>query len=273
MGGLRRLRNVASAREASRWATPEPSDDERLAESGPPEGWGHCPPELRLWRILADQGDAYAQCSLGFLYDHGRVVRQDCELAVFWYRKAADQANALGQFNLGALYDLGRGVVLSHELAAIWYRKAAVQGYAAAQYNLGAMYANGEGVPRNPSEAAVWLRRAANRGNANARYSLGVMYANGEGVPRDCAQAHLWFSLAVAGFPETRAKERVMAAQNRDIIAALMTPAEVAGARRLARDWAPESVAGDFWPRHASVIDGTRRESSTPMALSRRRRA
>ena len=49
------------------------------------------------WRPLADQGDEYAQNSLGVMYENGEGVPQDDKQAVKWYRKAADQGYADGQ--------------------------------------------------------------------------------------------------------------------------------------------------------------------------------
>src|SRR3954447_2185866 len=65
---------------------------------------------LRLLRPLADQGNAVAQFSLGFMYAHGRGVSKDDALAAEWFRLAADQGNALAQNNLGVMYANGRGV-------------------------------------------------------------------------------------------------------------------------------------------------------------------
>jgi TPR repeat protein len=49
---------------------------------------------LRLWRPLADQGNALAQRNLGFMYANGQGVPQDYAEAVKWYRLAADQGDA-----------------------------------------------------------------------------------------------------------------------------------------------------------------------------------
>ena len=43
----------------------------------------------RLWRPLADQGDASAQNNLSLMYNNGQGVPQDYAAAVSWYRKAA----------------------------------------------------------------------------------------------------------------------------------------------------------------------------------------
>jgi uncharacterized protein len=44
---------------------------------------------LRLWRPLAEQGNAYAQYNLGLMYDYGTGVAQDYREAAKWYRLAA----------------------------------------------------------------------------------------------------------------------------------------------------------------------------------------
>ncbi|MGB7369299.1 MAG: sel1 repeat family protein, partial [Methylovirgula sp.] len=49
---------------------------------------------LRLWRSLADQGNADAQYNLGVMYANGQGVPQDYAEAAKWYRLAADQGNA-----------------------------------------------------------------------------------------------------------------------------------------------------------------------------------
>jgi TPR repeat protein len=48
---------------------------------------------LRLWRPLAEQGDAKAQTALGRLYAQGRGVPRDYATAIRWYRKVAAQGD------------------------------------------------------------------------------------------------------------------------------------------------------------------------------------
>ncbi len=81
-------------------------------------------------------------------------------LAVSWYRKAADQGNAYAQYTLGGMYDRGEGVEKDAVQAVSWYRKAADQGNAYAQYNLGRMYDSGEGVTPNAIAAYMWTSLA-----------------------------------------------------------------------------------------------------------------
>ena len=108
-----------------------------------------------------------------------------------------------------------------------WFRKAAEQGDADAQHNLGVMYGEGQGVPQDYAEALKWFRLAADQGEAIAQYNLGLMYGEGQGVPKDLVQAYKWFTLA--GDPE--------AVKSRDVVTRLMTPAQIAEAQKLAREW------------------------------------
>jgi uncharacterized protein len=64
---------------------------------------------MRLWRPLAEQGDATAQFDVGYLFDNGSGVRQDYTEAMKWYRLAADQDLAAAQYSLGVMYDDGDG--------------------------------------------------------------------------------------------------------------------------------------------------------------------
>ena len=112
-------------------------------------------------------------------------------------------------------------------------RPFAEQGNAHAQFILGFMYRNGQGVPQDYATAVSWYRKAAERGDANAQNSLGYMYDHGHGVPIDYVLAYMWSNLAAA-------QNNALAIKNRDIIAAKMTPAQIAEAQRLAREWKPK---------------------------------
>ncbi len=63
------------------------------------------------------------------------------------------------------------------------------------------------------------------------------MYGDGQGVPQDYVQAHMWYNLSAAGSPPS--EDRDSAAENRDIVAELMTSAQIAEAQRRAGKWRP----------------------------------
>ncbi len=113
-------------------------------------------------------------------------------------------------------------------------RPLAEQGDAEAQKYLGNMYRRGDGVPQDYQEAVRLYRLAAEQGHAMAQFNLGRMYAKGRGVPKDYVQAHLWLSLAAAQGDKKAPKRR-------DRLAKKMTPAQLAEAQRLAREWKPKS--------------------------------
>jgi hypothetical protein len=51
----------------------------------------------------------------------------------------------------------------------------------------------------------------------------------------------MWFNLTAANFPALEAKDRDTAVKNRDLVAAKMTPEQIAEAQKLAREWKPSS--------------------------------
>jgi len=107
----------------------------------------------------------------------------------------------------------------------------AEQGYPLAQATLGLMYTEGEGVAQDYQEAVRWYRLAAEQDHASGQFSLGAMYIAGHGVPKDYVLAHMWVNLAAA-----KGIKRAVTA--RDLLEILMTPAQIAEAQRLAREWA-----------------------------------
>src|SRR5829696_2697541 len=118
-------------------------------------------------------------------------------------------------------------------MAVAWCRKAAEQGIGRAQNNLGVMYRSSHGVPQDYATAVSLFQKAAQQGDAEAQNNLGVMYEHGHGVPQDYVQAHMWFNLAASSL---KPPEVDLAAKNRTAIAAMMTPAQIAEAQKLARE-------------------------------------
>jgi TPR repeat protein len=77
-----------------------------------------------------------------------------------------------------------------------------------------------------------WYRLAAEQGDAFAQMMLGIMYYKGKGVPQDYILSHMWLNLATS-------QGREEAKQSREKVAKSMTPAQIAEAQRLAREWKP----------------------------------
>jgi uncharacterized protein len=134
---------------------------------------------LRLFRPLANQGNASAQLRLGFMYYSGQGVPQNYAEAMKWSRLAADQGDPDAQLNVGIMYAKGYGVPRDYAEAMKWLRLAADQGDSDAQLNVGIMYAKGYGVPQDYAEAMKWYRLSADQGNAEAQDHYAVLYRNG----------------------------------------------------------------------------------------------
>ncbi|MCG3772600.1 MAG: Secretory immunoglobulin A-binding protein EsiB [Nitrosomonadaceae bacterium] len=98
-----------------------------------------------------------------------------------------------------------------------------------AQYNLGLMYAQGEGVQENPLEARQWIEKAAEQGETRAFYNLGILYL---AEPKDYVRAYMWWTLSVMnGEDQMNAAERIKGLEP------VMTPEQIAEAKRRAREW------------------------------------
>jgi uncharacterized protein len=210
----------------------------------------------------AESGDREAQFWLGSIYERGRLVPKDRELAESWFSKSAEagyapseralgllywhtdpakaamwlqqaarKGDAEAQFDLGNFYEQGVLGTINHTQALSWIQESAKQGHPDAQVSLGQMYEDGEGVLQNYAVAAKWYRKAAEHvpnlgGAGQGRNNLGLLYLNGLGVPKDFVQAYFWFSLANS---EPSASASYAKAH--------MNQREIAKAERMANDW------------------------------------
>jgi uncharacterized protein len=139
------------------------------------------------------------------------------------------------------MYGKGQGVRQDYADALKWFHLAADHGDVDAQFNIGGMYEHGQGVPQDYAEAVKWYRLAAERGYANAQNNLGNLYAQGYGVKQDYVLAHMWFNLAAIHIRASNTEGRDLFTKNRDVVAAKMTPAQIAEAQRLADEWKPKA--------------------------------
>jgi Sel1 repeat len=115
-----------------------------------------------------------------------------------------------------------------------WTRRAAEHGHERAQADLGLRYMLGQEVPQSYFEAFKWYSRAAQQGLVGVFATLGAMYERGQGVPQDFVEAYKWYTLAAA---RMQARAAGIAAEDRDKLAAKMTPGQVAEAQARALDW------------------------------------
>jgi TPR repeat protein len=139
----------------------------------------------RWYLVLARQGDARAQTSIGLMYARGWGVKQDFAEARRWWNFAAAQNDPAAQFNLGLLYT--QEEPRDYARAVSWYRRAASRGHVQAQHNLGMLCFEGKGTDPDPVQAYFWVRVAALQGDEVAEKSLTTIAASMK--PDDLAKA------------------------------------------------------------------------------------
>lgn len=86
-------------------------------------------------------------------------------------------------------------------------------------------------------EALAQWQAAAGSEDRRAMHALGRAYLQGLGVLQDYVEAHKWFNLAAS-------RGAAEAVAERDALADKMTPAHVARAQELAREWRPSESRG-----------------------------
>jgi TPR repeat protein len=148
-------------------------------------------------KVRSGAGDWSATRQLAEMYYLGRGgVEQNFNEAAAWYEVLARQGDARAQSSLGLMYARGYGVAKNMDTARKWWSFAAAQNDPGAQYNLGVIYGKGEGVAQDYLQAAQWLSRAAQRGHVHAQHNLSLLYHEGKGVERDPPRAYFWMKAA-----------------------------------------------------------------------------
>jgi TPR repeat protein len=120
--------------------------------------------------------------------------RADYTAAVRIWRPLAERGDADAAFNLGQAYRLGRGVQINLAAAQTWFERAARKGHLDAQTTLGLMLF-GDG---NRTSGLRWLKSAAEKGEPRALLIYGTALFNGDGVPEDRVLAYAYISRAAA---------------------------------------------------------------------------
>jgi cell division septation protein DedD len=141
---------------------------------------------------------------------------QNYDEAIRIWRPLADRGDADAQYNLAQAYFLGRGVPQNMTLAEQWYARAARQGHPEATANYGLLlFQNGR-----RQEAIPFITSAADAGDPRAQYVLGTALFNGDVIGRDAPRAYALMSRAAAqnlppAVSQLAEMERLMSPQDR----------------------------------------------------------
>ncbi len=166
-----------------------------------------------------------------------KVVRNMLNIKPKDLIRAAGQGDVEAHYELGYMYDNGKGVAQDYEIAAEWYTLAAEKGHINAQHYLGWLFVEGNGVAQDYKAVLKWWTRAVELGDTRIAYLLGCMYKIGEGVPQNNVTALMWFIIATRDTINFTGRKRSRSADYRDSIAKKMTPAEIEKAKMLATKW------------------------------------
>ena len=82
----------------------------------------------------------------------------------------AAKSNAQAMYLLAALYETGKGVEKDMDLAVDYMSKAANSGYGSAECALGDMYYEGRGVSQDYMCAAQWYNKAKEQGQLSRKF-------------------------------------------------------------------------------------------------------
>jgi len=167
-----------------------------LEDANAAASFGDFATAIPLFRTLAEQGNSYAQYSLGIMYVKGQGVTQDYTEGMKWIRLAAEKGLVIAQTDLAIMLRRGWGGARDSTEAAIWYRRAAEQDSVVAQSGLGDMYAVGEGATQDFAQAFKWYSRAADHDSPYAQNLLGIAYQHGLSVRQNDDEAFRWYRRA-----------------------------------------------------------------------------
>ena len=110
-------------------------------------------------------------------------------------------------------------------------------------------------------EALTQWRAAADAGDRRAMLALGQRYRQGLGVLQDYVEAHVWFNLAAS-------RGEAAALDERDAVAAKMTPAQISAAQQRAAAWRPGGSRADAAQESTGAQAATATPAPAPDAAS-----
>ncbi|MGF0033024.1 hypothetical protein ACQRBN_08650 [Bariatricus sp. SGI.154] len=169
---------------------------------------------------------ADAQNALGWMYEEGKGVEENLDMALRYYLFSAENGNVNSKYGyirmvqrreeteeermqavryIGQLESIKVIVEDEYREGLELYKKrkfkkafeslliAAEGGYMEAQYGVATMYQAGQGTAVDDAEALKWFLKAAAQGHAESQFECGCMYEIGKGTQRDESEALRWF--------------------------------------------------------------------------------
>lgn len=178
---------------------------------------------------MAKRGDGLSQISLAKMYQKGINIKQDDELAFYWFQQASNLGYDKAQLIVAQALDKGVGVAKNSNQALDLYLKlakkknaqalyylgkkyidspemrdkgfeyvlfAAEKNYEPAQYLIAQIYHVGNSQFRDLKKAILWYQKSAKQGNVEAQYNLANFYYLGTSGQKSLTKAMQWYQKA-----------------------------------------------------------------------------
>ena len=150
------------------------------------------------WIKSSDNTNAYAQYSIGYLYENGLHLDQNFSKALVWYLKAAANGNVDAQYAAGKMYLEGVGVQIDHEIAITFLESAARSGNIFSILKLGDIHFFNELSISNQVDAEKWYQLASDLGSAHGAAMLGLLWRENKQFKKTPKQIISQLELAVS---------------------------------------------------------------------------
>jgi TPR repeat protein len=132
----------------------------------------------------ADIGITDAYYRLGTLYEEGRGIDQDYNMAVKMYEKAVEKEHQDACYRLGQLYQYGKGFAVDYLKAYSLYKKAADMGHGKSQSILDiTMQSNRNTIensfslsPQEYQDSLLMCKHVAEHGDTEVQFKVGFAY-------------------------------------------------------------------------------------------------
>ena len=119
------LKKVNKELYSKLWEVQDSVRKYRIKKRDLPAGYLHMLKEIiPQIKILAKNGDDYAQFSLGEIYFTGLGLPRNYKKAIYWFRKSAKQGNTYAMINLGRIFLDGKVGHPNQQKAFGWFSKA-----------------------------------------------------------------------------------------------------------------------------------------------------
>lgn len=145
------------------------------------------------FRAATKQKSSLPHYLMGIAYFNGLGVRANFEKSFNHYLLAAKLMSHRDAYvRVGKALQLGLGVKQNYEIAEYWYKKGVELDYPPAQLALGILYQDINYSEHNTEDSFLWMLKAAENDVKEAQIRIALKFKNGEGTEPSTKKAIHW---------------------------------------------------------------------------------